>query len=490
MADWSAFAEAFLRDTASYINERKSKAEDYREQLKEQAERNKLKLSKLRSAAKTQQGFIGQAKGLHATDQMIEAALDAGPQGVQRLVAELSDLKTRWGTEYTPDLVGDYVKLPEAFKATGNLNPEDRYGIAKTRFTAGDVKAPESSFFAKAFGYDAKERARAELDKEMVGDTGLSVFDMAEISSIDGYESLNPTSFLTYVAPKRFNPASFDKARSDIVDVVREARLLPEYDVIKTKMADIDAVDPKDRKRIQEELQAQLDEVIQRQIQLHVNGQISLYGESYLKNMAPVLETFGYKPTVEAEPRDEVSTLVSDVNAALGLDSTIEVSELPEIFTKEAMGTLTIDDEEFETVKTPDGNVVLRDGEGGVLSVTETQQVVEAALDITYDQFIEQAKTTNTITAETPEEPVQEEVVREEVAGQSNNFLKQYGEDLLNHLSDAGVLRGDSDEDIRQEIAAWFSDNATDLKLVSLADSVSMENIIKAMRVNLPEDDQ
>jgi hypothetical protein len=31
MADWTAFATAFLNDTAGYINERKDKAEEYTE---------------------------------------------------------------------------------------------------------------------------------------------------------------------------------------------------------------------------------------------------------------------------------------------------------------------------------------------------------------------------------------------------------------------------------------------------------------------------
>jgi hypothetical protein len=44
--DWSAFATAFLGDTAKYINERVDKASEYEDKLKEQAERNKLLLDK------------------------------------------------------------------------------------------------------------------------------------------------------------------------------------------------------------------------------------------------------------------------------------------------------------------------------------------------------------------------------------------------------------------------------------------------------------
>ena len=83
MADWTAFATAFFRDSAAYINDRKDKAEDYADKLREQAERNKSKLGKLKQAAKAQQGFINQARGLYASDAQIEAALDSGPTGLR-----------------------------------------------------------------------------------------------------------------------------------------------------------------------------------------------------------------------------------------------------------------------------------------------------------------------------------------------------------------------------------------------------------------------
>jgi hypothetical protein len=41
---WEDFATAFLKDTAGYINDRKDKADDYKDRLLEDAERNKVSL--------------------------------------------------------------------------------------------------------------------------------------------------------------------------------------------------------------------------------------------------------------------------------------------------------------------------------------------------------------------------------------------------------------------------------------------------------------
>ena len=42
MADWQAFATAFLTDSAKYITENKDRAAEYRDKIKEQAEKKQI----------------------------------------------------------------------------------------------------------------------------------------------------------------------------------------------------------------------------------------------------------------------------------------------------------------------------------------------------------------------------------------------------------------------------------------------------------------
>ena len=294
MADWTAFATAFLRDTAGYINERKDKAEDYADKLREQAERNKAKIGKLRSAAKAQQGFISQARGLYATDEQIEAALDSGPTGLQGLVSQLSDLKTKYGDSYDQNLVNDYAKLPEGFKATGNIDPMSRYGL--TESIVGDLGAPKGGAFSlnRMLGLDAKERARSELDAEVAGDTGMSIYDLAQISDIAGYESLNPSSFLSYTAPKLMTQGSVSDEILDLNTAVNRAEITADklynarMDVIAgTKYATLE-----DKKAAEQQAAADRDARIANITNNYVNPRRAMF-DNYDELMGDTLEGLG-----------------------------------------------------------------------------------------------------------------------------------------------------------------------------------------------------
>lgn len=302
MADWQAFATAFLRDTAGYINERKDKAEDYADKLREQADKNKLKLGKLRAAAKAQQGFISQARGLYASDAQIEAALDAGPTGLQNLVAQLSDLKAKHGKAYNENLVSDFAKLPEGFKATGNLDPMSRYGLTNT--IVGDMAKPEGGFFSlnRMFGLDAKERVRGELDAEAVGDTGMSVYDLAQISDIAGYESLNPSSFLSYTAPKIMVQSS---VADEILDLDK-ARNSAEITANKLYDARVDAINSQKWDSLEEKQDAlkkaaaDRDARVKAIVENYVNARRAEF-DNYDKLMGSTLESMGITAALPAE---------------------------------------------------------------------------------------------------------------------------------------------------------------------------------------------
>lgn len=320
MADWEAFATAFLKDTAGYINDRKDKAEDYKDRLLEDAERNKGKLKKLRAAANAQQGFISQARGLYATDAQIEAALDSGPTGLQSLVSDLNAQKTKYGNDYTESFVQDYAKLPETFKATGNIDPMSRYGL--TGAVVGDVDAPRGGFLSRAFGMDAKARARAEMDAQEFGGTGLSVYDLSTISDVAGYESLNPTSFLAYTAPKLLAESEVPNEIDDLNVAKRtiEGNADRQYDMTIQKIDATEYQTTDEKKEAKQLALQQRDAAINRGMQNFVSARRALY-DNYDRYMASTLEGLGLTSTlIEDDPSQNMPNLDAQMNFTFGAD--------------------------------------------------------------------------------------------------------------------------------------------------------------------------
>lgn len=322
MADWEAFATSFLKDTAAYINDRKDKAEDYKDRLLEDAERNKGKLKKLRAAANAQQGFISQARGLYATDAQIEAALDSGPTGLQSLVSDLNAQKTKYGNDYTESFVQDYAKLPETFKATGNVDPMARYGL--TGAVVGDVDAPRGGFLSRAFGMDAKARARAEMDAQEFGGTGLSVYDLSTISDVAGYESLNPTSFLAYTAPKLLAESEVPKEIDDLNVAKRtiEGNADRQYDMTIQKIDATEYQTTDEKKEAKQLALQQRDAAINRGMQNFVSARRALY-DNYDRYMASTLEGLDLTSMLigdDTSPSETMPNLDDQMNFTFGAD--------------------------------------------------------------------------------------------------------------------------------------------------------------------------
>ena len=534
-----AFAAAFLGDTAKYINERKDKAEDYADKLRETAERNKSVLAKLRSAAKAQQGYISQARGLYASDAMIEAALDAGPTGVKDLVDQLSTMKTNWGTGYNEDLVKELKWLPEGFKATGNLDPMTRYGLDKLK--VGDVETPERSLFDKAFGRGAKDAARYELDREKVGDTGLSVFDLAELSSTSGYESLNPSSYLSYTAPKIFNPTKFEAARGNLADVAREATLSPTYkaldDELEQKLLGLNT--PEERAALRQTYADKKKAYVDRQLQLHVNGQTALYGDSYVKTMASVLKEYGLDYTSFLEEEDVVTEPGQEPadDAVTGATQPeITVTELPTILEQtEEQFTIPKTNLQVRVVTTPEGPR-LQAPNGEVMSKEDTEALVTGPMELTMEQFEKSypvnvgpenvttneknegltnpfkpgdprpsdgfmASRVDKYRAEVWDEmfgkthnpdgtPIGQEAqedVREESVGSSEKLLSQFGADIAEYMTENGLTTASSDEEIKEVLADWYNDNSTNIAIPALT-GIDDDIIIKTIRLALNDE--
>lgn len=536
MADWEAFATAFLRDTAGYINERKDKAEEYRDKLMETAERNKSKLGQLRQAAKAQQGFISQAKQLHATPSQIEAALDSGATGVRDLVTKLQGWKDSYGNAYTPELVQDKIKLPEGFQPTGDIDPMSRYGLKS--YIQGDYAAPKRGLFDKALGLNAKEGVRAELDAELYGGTGMSTYDLAQISDIAGYESLNPSSFLTYNSIDMLSvndvPTEIEALQAAATAVSKEADRIYEdtMDVISTtdytKAGGTEAWKADKEKAAQDRV-----DYVNNALQPFINAKRSIY-DNYDSMMSDTLKRYGITPML---PEDETGVETSTgVEPLMG--SGITVTELAPASAAKKIDTITVKDKKIDIVKTDKG-IQLVGPDGDMLSPEESKKVIDATQDYTYDMLVKSYPEPTTpevrpedVTAQQMNESLTEPFtegdprpsdgffaspvdkyrakvwdtlyggthnpdgtkkgetteVQETVTNDASaSLLKAHGSDIMKYMDDAGIIAGDSDEEVQAALSEWYSENANKLNIPSM-DLISMPDVIRAIRLYLKEE--
>jgi hypothetical protein len=532
MADWQAFATAFLTDTAGYINDRKDKAEDYADELREQADRNKGKLQKLRAAAKAQQGFISQAKGLHASNEQIEAALDAGPAGVQTLVGQLSKLQADFGAGYDAELVSEYAKLPDGFKASGNIDPLARYGL--TGQEVGDTAKPEGGWWQKAMGKDAMARTRYEADQQMTG-SGMSIYDMAELDSVAGYDSMNGSSFLSYVQPKRFNPTKKVAAHEALTEVALDATRTPGYAAFDDQIAAAGSQyeDPAKKAAAVAKIKEEQRQYVNDFVGIHVDSQVELYGQSYLDAMTPMLNQLGFTVPVQEMEAGAVGTGSVEpaaVNTAKA-NNEIITTDLPKIVSR-----TKIKGRDF-TLLDMDGEIRYRDEETGeVLSVEDTEKARQmyeegyagvaadsmAALGLTPEfktgrnkgredkpsaeapeeqgyqpptmgatelnnPKVKNAKSKKAspkgVVSEAPE--VAESDVSVEASPRSEALIQKFGKDILAYFRESGLTKDDDEEDFKAVLADWYGENSANKELISMSTGADDGSIIYVMRMML-----
>ncbi len=205
MVDYNSFATAFLQGTAKNINERKDKTEDYEDRQRELAEKNKGIITKRKQIVGQALGLAKQAEGLFATPEMVSAALDSGPGGLQNLVAQLTQGKAAQGKRWNAEAAKTIATLPEGYKVPeGDLQSRiaSTYGLPQA--SLGSTAAPERSWWDRATGKGGKAAVRADLDTESFVD-GYSIMDVNEAASQSEYQSLTGGTFVNYAMPKMFD---------------------------------------------------------------------------------------------------------------------------------------------------------------------------------------------------------------------------------------------------------------------------------------------
>lgn len=198
---WMAFVEGFARTTSDIIAERRDEAKDYKERMREMAERNRSKIQAMNESVKQNQAFVTRARNLGASDAQISMALDTSPTALRDMVTTLTDLKNNPATasSFGPEMIARAYVVPEDYTNV-NTDAAARFG---SDFQVGDVEGPEDTgIMGRLFNTGAMGTARADLDKEMLAGTNMSIFDAAGLGDFDFYNTLSPGTVGSFVQPQ------------------------------------------------------------------------------------------------------------------------------------------------------------------------------------------------------------------------------------------------------------------------------------------------
>lgn len=200
--NWKAFQTAFMDDTARRIDERLKEAKDYRERQRELADKSKLQIQKRKALANLAVGKASQLSRLGVTDEQIAAAVASGPDALFTFADEVIEYANKQNIKkFTPTQIDALIETPELVKEdlgeefTLDSFIKQSYGLAKP--TPSSEPGTDVPLGLQLFGFGAKDRARAELDRDPYFE-GYSIMDLNTLASQEAYESLVPGAYATF----------------------------------------------------------------------------------------------------------------------------------------------------------------------------------------------------------------------------------------------------------------------------------------------------
>ena len=442
MADWQAFATAFLTDSAKYITENKDRAAEYRDKIKEQAEKNKSIFSQRKLAANSILQQIKTAEGLNASPGMIRSALDSGADGVLRLNQQLMQMKKdveAGGGNWTAEAAKLRINVPEFFTNMQGPPTEGYKAQVYKQFgvTSGEMgssKKPEQSMLRTALGFNAKDFVRASLDEDSAFGTGMSTYDLSQLDATLPYTpSGTQQGYITYNAINEFDQKAQSNSLRDLnnqmanvrdnqkwrearayIDLVNERNYsnVPGY-MGDTAFGKLDALE-RDAHR-QELIKAQrkiMEDIQFASLNVTVNSGIKMYGDKYLNDpgIAMTLDNFGGKGyssrfgvvSDAEEISGSVLTLelfdgvISETINNIGADFPIDkdFSEREYTITGKRGGNYTFrfkeDGISYEsiTIRNPEGNVVKSVTDPDKIeALTNSDNMISLLTSDKYDQY-------------------------------------------------------------------------------------------------------
>lgn len=507
--DFEAFATAFAGTLAKDITARKAKTEEYGEQQRELAEKNKGIVAQRRQLKQSAMGLANQAKSLLATPEMISAALDSGADGLPKLVQSLTKARSVHGKRWDQQKANTVVSLPEGYVIPeGDLASRiaKSYGLGEA--SLGSTEAPERSFWDKGLGRGGRQAVRAELDEEAFY-SGYSVMDINEIAAQEDYKSLTGGTFLNYAMPNVFDPDNVsDELR--VFNAMRSAtKTSPAYEALNAQLKVKQEAATKDMS-VEEAaaiatdikgIEASMLALEYDAMREFATAQVDRFGESYIDAMGPVLS--GTFPNLLTTGMDEDET-EAEVEATT--DTPVTIQDLSE----NSGNTVTVDTETGNAtiqLNTPNemfgkdvtaqtdlnGNVIRLDwtnGLGEKQSVTDPATIkmilkeIETPTAMPDEATTEEEQgytppTVDTTTArgrnrgrnpngavkkaEVPVEATEEDTPVS--APETEAVVTKHGSDILKFLRSEGFTSEDTEEDIVQGLAAWYASNSTDLSI-------------------------
>ena len=319
--DFMAFGEAFLNRTAEDIMKRKEKAADYEDERKALAESNKALINRRKGIASQQGAIATQAASLGATPEMIDAALNSGPTGLMDLAKNLQDLKTDMGSNWTKEDAANRFDLPEGYVVSeGDLESRIAQVYGLPAASLGSTTAPEANWFSKGMGYGAKDRVRADLDKEAFFG-GMSVMDVNEAAQQQDYERLTKGAFVNFTMPDVFKAEDFESESRLLTAIAQRVEETPVYVALKEQYTIIAAKKTIAESPEREEQMAQLNALNSQMRDLKikqvgreaVNRYDSYNGGGYLEQMRNTVNDLlggdGLFEELLALDRDEMSSM-------------------------------------------------------------------------------------------------------------------------------------------------------------------------------------
>ena len=404
-AGLEGFLTGFFGARAEDMQRDQDKADAYEERMRNIAQRNSIIAQNRTSMADAAKSMGDKLLAWGATPEQIQAALGSGQTGLADLYKTVSTVHTTLGPEEAKrflgsENVGADLGMAKAVGEEGLANLyKSTFGLPMGMKT-GDYKAPEESTLAKLFGYtDRKAKMMQELDAELSGTGGYSVYDLTTIGSLPDYIPGSAGENITYKTPSIYTKANYSDAIDDVrkdITMVRQSSTFEnaeksiatlEQDILDQKKSSaydqatverlekLKAEKIKDRDRL---LDSALKETILTKSNMYFNS------DTYLEDMQSFVESnLGYTPSWMGELVESEKAVNEVVNKSLGGSLTGQ----PESQTSAALGdvkptvvkTITSESGVDLDVVEVGGKTLVQTKDGVMLSEEDSTAVIAAA---------------------------------------------------------------------------------------------------------------
>ena len=404
-AGLEGFLTGFFGARAESMQRDQDKADAYEERMRNIAQRNSIIAQNRTSMADAAKSMGDKLLAWGATPAQIQAALGSGQTGLADLYKTVSTVNSTLGAEEAKRFLGT---VGEDLGAASAVGKEGLANLYKSTFglpmgmKTGDYKAPEESTLAKLFGYtDRKAKVMQELDAELSGSGGYSVYDLTTIGSLPDYIPGSSGENITYKTPSIYTKAEY---ADSIKDVDASLRLMESSDkykdlsktvtslsdqITKLEVTDLDDAATKKiaelntlKQQKQQELNAMRDSVLKES----VLTQSSLYfnSDTYLEDMSRyVTNSLGYTPSWMGELVESEKAVNEVVNKSLGGSLTAQPESQTAAALKDAkptvVKTITSESGVDLNVVEVDGKTLVQTKDGVVLSEEDSTAVIAAA---------------------------------------------------------------------------------------------------------------